>query len=416
MKKFFLIFRTSFALTFSPKRMLTRGNTPVSKGKSLLYGFLMLFMLGYFLALSIGLYYVLGKELKDAGALELVIYLAVISYTAIVLLLSLFTAQGYLYKAKDLPLLLSMPVSHFTVLLTKFFLLYVYELMFSVILLAPAFGVYFYFSSVTLTGLIGAVLCFLFSPFIPVAIGSLLSYFIALLTRRMRRKNVFTVILTLALMAGWMIGVQSTDKLLNYILQHSKTLQEAFAKYYFPTVWVENSLNGSLINTLLFVVLCAAAVLLVFTVISGKYSDIITILNTSGIKKRFKENSISNSNQNSAFSAILGKELSCYLGSVYYLLNTIIGPALLLIASITVIVMGSDRILGMVEAENMREIALLAAAAMTVFMPCLSATTSASISLEGKKLWIFKSVPVKIKDVLTAKTAVNLIIDRKSVV
>jgi ABC-2 type transport system permease protein len=46
-----------------------------------------------------------------------------------------------------------------------------------------------------------------------------------------------------------------------------------------------------------------------------------------------------------------------------------------------------------------------------VYTPSVNPTTSCTISLEGKKLWIYKSIPTETKDILKAKTAVNIIVN-----
>ncbi|PKM60995.1 MAG: hypothetical protein CVU97_07510 [Firmicutes bacterium HGW-Firmicutes-21] len=415
-KKFFLLVKVSFFLNLNPNKMMTRQNAPVSRKKSLLYGFLMLVMFCYFLAMSSGMYHFLGSTLAEIGYIDLMIYFAVISYTALILLLTIFSAQGYLYKSKDLPLLLSLPVSHFTVLSSKFLLLYIYELFFSVLVLGPAFFFYFYFTAFSAVGIIGAFICFIVSPLIPLSIGSLLSYFIGLITRRMRKKNFFTVVLTFALLAVWFIAVQNGQRIINYILTNTESLQTAFSRFYLPTVWVAGSLNGNLLYTILFFLLSVFITLGVFYTISKKYSDIISILNSSGIKKRYKPQSIRSKKQSSVLVAMIKKELDCYFGSVNYLLNTIIGPVLLIIGSTAMLFVGAEQILELSFTEGFGQIGLVIAAVMTVFIPCLSPTTSAVISIEGKKLWIYKSLPAQVKDILIAKTAVNLIISVPSVI
>ncbi|HAN20972.1 MAG: hypothetical protein A2Y15_03165 [Clostridiales bacterium GWF2_36_10] len=408
-KKFFLLVKTNLSLTFNPKRMLTRQNKPASKGKSTLYAFLMLFMFVYFLGISSTLFYGLGKELNKIGYIDLLIFLAVISYTAFILIITVFSAQGYLFKSKDLPLLLSLPVSHFSVLLSKFILLYIYELFFSVLFIGPAFYFYFYFTSFSVLGIIGAVICFFASPFIPLSIGSLFSFLLGLITRRMRKKNFFTIFMSLAFVVVYFYIMQNGQSILQYIFANSEKLKNTISLYYSPSVWVLGGLNGEVLKAVLYFILGLIAVFIIFIIISGKYSVIVSILNSSGVRRRNKEQKYGEE-RSSALSAMIKKELSFYFSSSNYVLNTIIGPALLVLASAAFLFMGADKIAAFAELGDVGEMSLILASALTIFMPSLSSTTSASISLEGKKLWIYKSIPALTKDILKAKTAVNLII------
>lgn len=408
-KKLFLLAKNNILMTFNPQKLFKRQNAPVSKGKTVLYGFLMLFLFGYFISMTSAVYYFLGTALKGTDFIDLLIFLPIVLYTALILIITIFSAQGYLFKSKDLPLLLSMPVSHFTVLLSKFILLYIYELLFAVVILGPAFYLYFYFTSFSVIGIISAVLCFFASPLIPISIGSLFSYLLGLVTRRMRKKNFFTIIISLILLIAWIITVQKGDAVFNYVLQNSETLQNAFSRYYFPSEWLLGGINGEILKTILFIIINIAAVIIAFSIISRKYAVIVSTLNSSGVRKKHKVQKL-DEQRSSALGAMVKKELSAYFSSSNYVLNTIIGPVMLIIASIAFLFIGKESILTISQQQGFLQLDIAIASVLTIFLPSISPTTSSVISLEGKKLWIYKSIPARTKDILIAKTAVNLII------
>lgn len=71
-------------------------------------------------------------------------------------ILTLMTAVGYsralLFASRDLDTLLSMPISHLTLLLSKLAGLYVYELIFAAVLFVPAYIMYFVVVGFTAAG------------------------------------------------------------------------------------------------------------------------------------------------------------------------------------------------------------------------------------------------------------------------
>ena len=89
--------------------------------------------------------------------------------------LTLITAVGYsralLFASRDLDTLLSMPVSHLTLLLSKLAGLYVYELIFLAVLFVPAYITYFIVAGFTVSGLFTLLVGVLFGPLIPLALG-----------------------------------------------------------------------------------------------------------------------------------------------------------------------------------------------------------------------------------------------------
>ncbi|HOK69818.1 MAG TPA: hypothetical protein PKV51_09950 [Bacillota bacterium] len=409
MRKFWLLLKTNLWLTFNPKRLFSQSNKPASKGKIVLYAFLMLYLFANIIALSFGFYYMLGVTLYYAHLTELLIYLSLTLYTVLILVLSLFSASGYLFKSKDLQLMLSLPVSHFTVLMVKFFLQYVYELIFAVFVVAPAFYYYFFFTSYSLPGVIFAVVCFFAAPLIPMSIGSLLSYFIGLLTRKLRRKNLFSILFSLLFFFGWMFFIQNREGIITYVQEHGPQLKDAIAKYYLPADWLISALNGGFFGFLLFIAVNLAVTFLIFAIVSKKYAEIIAILNSSGVRKKTKLGRLDSQNS-SALGAMIKKELSMYFNSAIYVLNTLIGSILLLVASISFMFVNLDVFLP-AAGEDFGQIGLAVVAGILSFMPSISPTTSSVISLEGKRLWLYKSLPVQTKDILKAKTAVNIIVN-----
>jgi len=188
---------------------------------------------------------------------------------------------------------------------------YIYDLIFAVFVLVPAFYYYFYFASFTAVGIIIAVICFFAAPLIPMSLGSLLSYFIGLLTRRLRRKNLFSILLSLVFLIAWMFISQNSASIIKYIYANGAQLKDAIAKYYLPSSWLLGAVNGSILEFLLFIAINLAVMFLVFAVISKKYAEIIAILNTSGVRKKARLDRLGSQN-NSALGAMIQKELSMY--------------------------------------------------------------------------------------------------------
>ncbi|HPP86202.1 MAG TPA: hypothetical protein PK795_09935 [Bacillota bacterium] len=98
------------------------------------------------------------------------------------------------------------------------------------------------------------------------------------------------------------------------------------------------------------------------------------------------------------------------------MLDTLIGSILLLIASIALMFVDISSFLAGAQESDVGQIALFAIAGISAFMPSISPTTASVISLEGKRLWIYKSLPAETKDILKAKTAVNMIVNAPAVV
>ena len=109
-------------------------------------------------------------------------------------------------------------------------------------------------------------------------------------------------------------------------------------------------------------------------------------------------------------TALIKKEIKRYFASPIYVINTIIGPILLLGMSIATIFMGDEVLATILEVEIVKEIIPVFVIVVVCCILVLSCTTNSSISLEGKNLWILKSSPIKPIVIFKAKIALNLIL------
>jgi ABC-2 type transport system permease protein len=114
-------------------------------------------------------------------------------------------------------------------------------------------------------------------------------------------------------------------------------------------------------------------------------------------------------------AAILSAELKKYFACTLYVFNTAFGPVLMMVFAIAVFVMGPDSVMnGILKGEGVVVLGKEHIAGIFLgifcFFAAMTLTTASSISMEGKKLWVLKSLPVSTWDIFVAKIYVNLII------
>lgn len=109
------------------------------------------------------------------------------------------------------------------------------------------------------------------------------------------------------------------------------------------------------------------------------------------------------------FGALLKKEFQRFTGSATYMLNCGLGVVLLLGLTVACFFIGDD-ILAEITASITELPIFCYAVTMMLFTSTLATTTSVSVTLEGRALWVLKTAPVPTTTILAAKTAVNLIL------
>ena len=324
--------------------------------------------------------------------------------------LTLITAVGYsralLFASRDLDTLLSMPVSHLTLLLSKLAGLYVYELIFLAVLFVPAYITYFIVAGFTVSGLFTLLVGVLFGPLIPLALGLLVAFLFGLVMRRMKRRNIIQIVFFLVFFAAYMYLMSNSDAIFDFIGNAGSDFWNALTNAYFPAALLYNAVSGDLLSLLGFAVLNALPMLLVIALLSKCFLKMTALLKQSHKSAKF---TMKHQKSSGLFGALLKKEFQRFTGSATYMLNCGLGVVLLLGLTVACFFIGDD-ILAEITASITELPIFCYAVTMMLFTSTLATTTSVSVTLEGRALWVLKTAPVPTTTILAAKTAVNLIL------
>lgn len=324
--------------------------------------------------------------------------------------LTLITAVGYsralLFASRDLDTLLSMPVSHLTLLLSKLAGLYVYELIFLAVLFVPAYITYFIVAGFTVSGLFTLLVGVLFGPLIPLALGLLVAFLFGLVMRRMKRRNIIQIVFFLVFFAAYMYLMSNSDAIFDFIGNAGSDFWNALTNAYFPAALLYNAVSGDLLSLLGFAVLNALPMLLVIALLSKCFLKMTALLKQSHKSAKF---TMKHQKSSGLFGALLKKEFQRFTGSATYMLNCGLGVVLLLGLTVACFFIGDD-ILAEITASITELPIFCYAVTMMLFTSTLATTTSVSVTLEGRAHWVLKTAPVPTTTILAAKTAVNLIL------
>ena len=147
-----------------------------------------------------------------------------------------FTAKTELFEAKDNELLLSLPIKPRTILLSRLALLLGAEYLFSFLVMIPcgiAWTRHAGFSFLP-SYLLGC-LCL---PLLTSALASILGWLLALLSANARRKNLVTVICSLAFLAAYFIVYSNMQDYVNQILTSYQQISNSMMGWGFLFHWL----------------------------------------------------------------------------------------------------------------------------------------------------------------------------------
>ena len=381
-----------------------------SKGKrigfAVLYAFIILYMSGlsalftYFLYDKLG-----GTELKSLIPCMFVVGSCVLNLVA-----SLFSSSGFLFKAKDLPLLFSLPVSKFRILTVKMLLFYMSETLISLISIGVSMITFMVLDGVTFYSLLAFFLGVFIAPLLPMSIGMTAAFGIGMLIRNLKHKNQIVTAFTVVISVGFVIAyyVLATGSSVDEILLNATALIDKFSSVYFPARLFVSGFDGNALSMLLFALINVVPMLLVLLIISPRYTTLVAAFNSSFKASGYKYSAGKAGGSGGAFGVLLGKEIKRVISSANYTLNSCMG--VLMLAIVAVMSFKFDSTVLTDDIVKAKELIFLGVAAASVFGCGMASTTTSTISLEAKTLWILRSAPVNMATVFRAKALTNILI------
>lgn len=321
---------------------------------------------------------------------------------------SIFMTQSQIYEAKDNDLLLSMPIAPRAILLSRMLTILLYNLLFELLVFLPMGFVYQEAVGFTASGLISLIVMALSLPFLTLAITCIFSALLTVISSHFRHKSVVTMVLSIAFLGAYFYVYSRISIYMQLLILNGDTLAEKM-KAAAPLYWISASIaNGNFVYLILGLIICIVPFLLVYAVLS--YSFIAIATRKQGFSKiKYREKSLTVSGLK---WAMLKKELRHFGASPVYMMNASLGVLVVLVGVIVAIVKRNDLLFYLSALSDLtltRNISLLMGIVIAV-TACTNIITAPSISLEGKYLWISRSIPVRTRDVLMAKVNLHLII------
>lgn len=354
--------------------------------------------------------FALGGQLAEAGCLELLLLMMPAMAVIMGLVFTAFAAQGVVFGGRDADLLLSMPVSAFTVLLAKLTALYAENLVFCVFLVLPAGAAWLRFGGgggapFILRMLLGVLFLAMLPTVLSLAAGFLLSW----LGGRFANRRAVNLLLYALMMAAVFFLAVRLNLAVSSLAAGTMGMDPAgaFTGWGVPFLLFQRGVCGDWETLAMFCLLSLAPVLLAARLFAGNYQKVLTGLHSHGKRPAYRLGRLRASGRR---KALLRKEAARYFGTPIYLFNTGIGLILLVVVGIAAAIMGG-KLRDQLALAGLGNFPLLSmAAAVMGFMLSTVAVTGSSVSLEGRNLWIIKEAPVSAREVLDGKAGFQLLL------
>ena len=380
-----------------------------SSGRRILIIVSVALLIPYFAGVIFFYAYSMGSALLGAGSsLSPLIQLMAALAAALTLITVIYRAGLTLFARKDFDLVMSLPVPASAVAASRMLLLYLVELAFSLMVLLPTGLAYVLLAKPGLLFYPLYLLATVFSPALPLVIGSLLGAAITALTSRFKRfGNAMNTVLSLLMVLAVMLLSMSLNRMDPEAMAGGlPSLVANLGRFYPPAALLARTVcDFDLLALLLLILLSLAPFALFAWLLGSRYKAICgRLMSTSTGKKGYRRQDLKTA---SPLKALYRRELRRYFSFPGYVMNTAFGLLLSLIAGVALVIVGVEKLSAMTGMDMGGLLAALAPAALSMLVS-MAPTTYCSISLEGKQLWILKSLPVPAAKIFAGKLLVNL--------
>ena len=380
-----------------------------NKKKALLLGFVILYAFGAFLFSFGYLFFDLGKYLVELDMLDTLLVFLFAYATTLSIMITLFRANGYLFKFKDYEILAPLPLNPRTVLLAKLTVMMSFLYIGLAMVSLPIAFAYFWHRGFDMVTLLIFLVGFLLIPVIPLIIFAFLSLLIARLTSRFRKSNIlYTILLFVVVLAftvfSMSFAVPGED---NPLLQQQGLLAFLMA-YYPPLPWFVEAVHDHQLLSLIYLVLSQALPLAAFVFLISK---MVVSTNQQALSVKTGKNLRPvKFRQRSVFESLIIKEARKFINVPIYAVNSGFGPIILILIGILSLAYKSKIAAFLTEMTGFPLPIEMVVMVFVGFCVSMVYTSAISLSLEGKNFWLIKSLPLKATQVMQSKMAFNVLL------
>ncbi|MCD7843488.1 MAG: hypothetical protein LUG17_02535, partial [Clostridiales bacterium] len=375
--------------------------------KGLLFALLYLYVAAYFVMLMGMFFSSIAEAFYLAGISWLYFAFYGIMAFALMFVFNVFMTQSQLYDSKDNELLLSMPVPSRLILASRIAALLLENFVYGLVAAIPALFVWLRTAPLSAVGVTAFVVITLLLPFLAFAVSGIFGFFLHLIMSRVRDKTLIGTLFSVAFLAAYFYFYTRLNTHLQTLILNSSAIAARISGGAKPLYWLGAAIADGRASYLLLVsLIILAAFGLVFAFLAVTFRRMT--LNKKGVSKiKYQRKGLKAS---SAPKALLKKEFSRLLSSSVYLLNAGLGILFILAASVYLVIK-KDAVAALASQLPGLSGHLAVIGAMLICLLLSMVLFSApSVSLEGKSIWIPKSLPIPCADILIAKVKLHFYI------
>ena len=416
MKKFFTLLKVDLINGFSLNKNFGKNKKNRKASKSSNMG-IMIFVGAMFLIMSFSYAFMMYGLAVGANRPNLLIAYGTTVGVLVTLMMTFANAYGTLFKSRDFELLASLPIESRVVVASKIASLTIIGYALFGLMYIPAVIMYFLIAGFNIIAFLASIVVLLFGPLLITSLCSLVAYIVGSIVSHFKNKNTISTVLYVIFTIVLILGIYA----INFTMPHTEdeAIMQAYAEKLFTVFTsiypvskiVVPAVGGNLLYLLLYVAIMVVPYILFVLIIGRRYVYINTHAKDSYKKSNYDISKEKKTKSRGLLKTLLQKEFKTLLATPVYLTNVVIGPVM----SVAVVIFSSYifmyKIAAVDEAvANSIAIGANVICAVSLLVSGIAPASACSISMEGKKFWIIKSLPIDAKKYIRSKLLFSYLI------
>ncbi|MBP7174707.1 MAG: hypothetical protein KBA53_00620 [Thermoclostridium sp.] len=356
------------------------------------------------------------------GLTELIPGIALMLSSLMTLFFTMFKTNGELFGFKDYDRVMSLPIPVRTVINSRFINMYLWNTFFALIVMVPMGIIYAIFAKPTLIFYLLWFIGLFLSCLIPTTIAAVFGAVITAISSKSRYASAIATTLSIVFVIAVMVlptlaGAGATGPGQLFDAETGNINEEAFSalapmlsdtinRIYPPAMlFTKAVINGNILSFMLFTGISVGWYALFILVLSMNYKQINTALTTHRSRADYKLETLQ---QGSMRFALYKKTILRILKSTICATNLLIGCVLAVLLAAAMLIVGPEKVIQGMEIPGLMDIAGNAAGYIIAAIVVMTNTAVVSLALEGKNIWLIKSLPIPPKTLYDSYLMTNL--------
>lgn len=356
------------------------------------------------------------------GMIDLIPSIALFISSLFTLSFSLFKSNGELFGFYDYDQVMSLPLTVRTIINSRFLNMYIWNTLIAFIVMFPMGIIYILFEQPAFISYLMWFISIFLVSLIPTAVAAIFGAVVTAISVKFKYTSAVATYLSIALLIVFMLlsmSVATSDigfgELFDF--QTGTINADAFStlapyisdrlnQFYLPTkLFKEAIVDGKILSFLIFAGISIGLYMLLLLLLPIKYKQINTALTSHISRGNYKLGVL---RQSGMLLALYKKTIMRILKSTVCATNLLVGCVLAILLAVMVLTAGPEKILQSLDLVDYFPIVKNVAGYVIAAMVSMSNTAAISLALEGKNIWLIKSLPISPKTLYDSYLLSNL--------